>query len=161
MRKEDCVEMFKRIPEAMHPLVNLVLKNQAVVSVETVARFEPTYLVLRGREGGTSDDGRAFFVPYEEVCYIRVERVVRIGELKQMYGEAGYLDAEDRLSAPAPEATETPQPLASVQTPPPAAATTVATDPASIAKQNLLNRIRNARANVAGTTGKLGGGGKG
>src|SRR5579862_9187594 len=97
MRKEDCVDMFKRIPEEMHPQVNLVLANQFVLTVESVARFEDTYLVFRGREGGTSDEGRAFFVPYEEISYIRIEREVRMGELKKMFGETGYLDLDARL----------------------------------------------------------------
>ncbi|MFM8271746.1 MAG: hypothetical protein ACKODX_05365, partial [Gemmata sp.] len=94
MRREDCVELFKRIPEESHAQVNLVLRNQFALSVEVAIRFEPTYLVFRGREGGTTDEGRAFFVPYEEIAYVRLERVVRVGELKRMYGEAGYVDAE-------------------------------------------------------------------
>ena len=168
MLKEDCVEMFEKIPKEMHQQVNLVLRNAYVVAVETVVRFEESYLVARGREGGTSDDGRGFFVPYDEICYVRIERVVRIGELKAMYGETGYIDAEDRLSAGVAEDGAKPSTL-----PTPAAsgtgslngasvpATVAATgDPGSIAKQNLLNRIRAARANVAGATGKLGGGTK-
>ena len=169
MLKEDCVEMFEKIPKEMHQQVNLILRNAYVVAVETVVRFEETYLVARGREGGTSDDGRGFFVPYDEICYIRIERVVRIGELKAMYGETGYIDAEDRLSASADAAAgEKPGAL-----PTPSASNTgslnggsavpgivASVDPGSIAKQNLLNRIRAARANVAGATGKLGGGSK-
>src|SRR4051794_37144442 len=99
MRREDCLELFKRIPETSLAQVNLVLHNHFTLSVDIVARFEPTYLVFRGREGGTTDEGRAFFVPYDEIAYIRLERVVRLGELKQMYGETGYVDAEDRLSS--------------------------------------------------------------
>lgn len=159
MRKEDCQELFKRIPESMHPQVNLTLRNGFVLSVEAIARFEPEYLVFRGREGGTSDEGRAFFVPYEEICYVRIERVMRLGELKKMYGETGYVDAEDRLSGEAsvaePGKPAEPQPAT---TPPPVGI--VATDPASIAKKNLLERIRAARANISGATGKLAGGGK-
>jgi hypothetical protein len=155
MRREDCLEMFQRIPEDLLPQVNLVLRNQFVLTVESVARFEPTYLVFRGREGGTSDEGRAFFVPYEEIGYIRIEREVRMGMLKKMYGETGYLDAEDRLntpSVPAPEPIKTP---VENPTPPPTPSVIAvnASDPASIAKQNLLDRIRAARAN-AGTSGK-------
>jgi hypothetical protein len=161
MRREDCEEMFKRIPEEMHPQVNLILRNSFVVSVDMIARYEATYLVLRGREGGTSDDGRAFFVPYEEISYIRIERVVRMGELKRMYGETGYVDSEDRLATvvkeAAPEATAA-KPLDN-PTPQPTPTPIVMSDPASIAKQNLLDRIRAARAS-AGTTGKLGSGGK-
>jgi hypothetical protein len=159
VRREDCMEMFQRIPEGMHPQVNLVLRNSFVLSVDTVARFEETYIVFRGREGGTSDEGRGFFVPYDEVSYIRIERPVRVGELKLMYGETGYLDLEARLAAQeaqfaAAEAASAAG--ADVTTPPPAPAPVpvpvpTTADPASIAKQNLLDRIRAARAGSAKT----------
>lgn len=154
MRREDCVDLFKRIPETSHAQVNLVLHNQFVLSVDVVVRFEPTYLVFRGREGGTTDEGRAFFVPYDEIGYFRLERVVRVGELKQMYGEAGFVDAEDRLSKgeTQEEKAEAAKLALDAQTPAPGA---VPLDPASIAKQNLLDRIRATRATVAGMTGKL------
>lgn len=153
MRREDCVEMFKRIPESSHPQVNLVLRNQFVLSVDVVVRFEPTYLVFRGREGGTTDEGRAFFVPYEEISYFRLERVVRVGELKQMYGEAGFVDAEDRLSQGETQEEKAEAAKLNSQTPLPAPGLPL--DPAGIAKQNLLDRIRATRASVAGVTGKL------
>ena len=160
MLRDDCVDLFKRIPERFHSQVNLILRGQGMITVDTVVRFEPTYLVLRGREQGTTDEGRAFFVPYEELAYLRIERVLKLGELKKMYGEEGFVDAEVVLGqqmevvekkgegeddevavdsqTPAPDPPMPPQ------------------DPASIAKQNLLDRIRAARANVAGTTGKIG-----
>lgn len=156
MRREDIVEMFKRLPEPMHQYVNFVMRNQAIVSAEVVARFEPTYLVLRGREGGTTDEGRAFFIPYDEIAYVRIEQVLKLGQLKRLYGEE-HADAEDRLARDETDAkgVETPAPVSVDLTPPPAAAPS---DPASIAKQNLLDRIRAARANAAGApTGKLGG----
>ena len=159
MRREDLVDMFKRIPERMHQYVNLVMRNQSALSVDVVARFEPAYLVMRGREGGTTDEGRAFWVPYDEIAYVRVEQVLKIGDLKRLYGEE-YADAEDALgrqaeaeAAAKAEAEAKPQPKSDLtSTPPPA---TAPTDPASIAKQNLLDRIRAARANVAGATGKF------
>lgn len=157
MRREECVELFKRIPDLYHPQINLILRNQAVLSVDMVARFEPAYLAFRGREGGTTDEGRAFFVPYEEIAYFRLERVVRLGELKQMFGETGYVDAEDRLSvADQKEQADTKLLMVDAQTPPPVAGNNnLPSDPASIAKQNLLDRIRATRASVAGTTGRL------
>lgn len=161
MRKEDCLDLLKkRIPEDSHPQVNFCLRNGMVLSMDAVARFEDQYVVFRGREGGTSDEGRAFFLPYDEICYIRIERVVRMGELKKMFGESGFVDAEDRLSGNASVGHATPAASpASPQAPVPTPAPASANDPAAIAKQNLLNRIRAARANVSGTsTNKLGGG---
>ena len=78
---------------------------------------------------------------------------MRLGELKEMFGETGYVDAEDRLSAGEQKEQEA-KPTVDTQTPLPAPST-LPQDPASIAKQNLLDRIRATRASVAGT-GKLG-----
>jgi hypothetical protein len=161
MRREDCMEMFGKIPAGMHPYVNLVLRNGFCLAVSTVARYEETYVVFSGREGGTSDEGRAFFVPYDEVSYIRIERPVRVGELKTMYGETGYQDMEDRLDEMTREADRKAEGQTSPSSPVPMPVANgtpiMASDPAAIARQNLLDRIRAARANVAGTTGKLSG----
>jgi hypothetical protein len=155
MRREECIEMFKVVPEVYHAQMNLILRNGAVLSIDMIARYEPLYLVFRGREGGTTDEGRGFFVPYEEISYIRLERVVKYSELKQMYGETGFVDAEDRLTAPEEKAAGTPtdtQTPAPVPTPAPIGPQ----GPAAIARNNLLERIRatraSASASLAGTT---------
>jgi len=157
MRREDCVELFSKIPEHYHAQVNLILRGQGMITVDCVVRFEEHYIVLRGREQGSTDEGRAFFVPYEELAYFRIERVLKLSELKRMYGETGYEDTEDKLGQQlAKDLVEEgdDEELAGVdsQTPPPSAPQ----DPASIARQNLLDRIRAARASASGTTGRLG-----
>jgi hypothetical protein len=155
------MEMFGKIPEGMHPYVNLVLRNGFCLSVSMVARYEENYVIFCGREGGTSDEGRGFFVPYDEISYIRIEKPIRVGELKSMYGETGYQDMEDRLDAMTREADQKAEGLTMPVTPAPLPVANgtplMASDPAAIARQNLLDRIRAARANVAGTTGKLSG----
>ena len=161
MRREDCVDLFSKIPQGYHPQVNLILRGQGMITVDVVIRFEEHYLVLRGREQGSTDEGRAFFVPYDEIAYFRLERVVKLGEIKAMYGETGHVDAEDALlagteTAEADAAAETSAGSAS-KTPPPVATPSGPIDPAAIARQNLLERIRAARANVGGATGRVGG----
>ena len=155
MRREDCEDLFKRIPLVYHPQVNLILRGQGMMTVDTVLRFEPHYLVLRGREQGSTDEGRAFFIPYEEIAYLRIERVLKLGEMKKMFGEEGHVDAEDvlgqQVAADLKAAEEKAAPADA-----PAPAPSLPLDPAEIAKKNLLDRIRAARANVAGTTGRLG-----
>ncbi len=158
MRRDDCEDLFKRIPQGYHPQINLILRGQGMITVDVLVRFEPHYVVLRGREQGSTDEGRAFFVPYEEIAYFRLERVVKLGELKEMYGESGYVDAEDALLKSEEKAAAAESSAAGVEakTPPPAASPIGPSDPAAIARQNLLDRIRAARANVGGTTGKIG-----
>jgi hypothetical protein len=159
MLRDDCVDLFKRIPERYHYQVNLVLRGQGLITVDTVVRFESTYLVLRGREGGSVEENRAFFVPYEEIAYLRVERALKLSELKKMYGETGYVDSEDSLAQPA--AVESPE--AEVDTSVDSddsdgPAPIPHQDPVQIARQNLLERIRASRANVnAPSSSKLSG----
>jgi hypothetical protein len=110
--------------------------------------------VFRGREGGSTDEGRGFFVPYEEISYVRLERVVKVSEIRRMFGETGVVDEEDvfGVNAVASDKLRAEPKSAGVdtQTPPPGASPLASQDPAAIAKQNLLDRIRAARANVAG-----------
>ncbi len=155
MRREECEDVLKRIPELSLNQIVFVLRNQSILALDNLARFEPLYLVFRGREVGGLDEGRGFFVPYEEIAFIKLERIVKIGELKQMYGEqvtgreAAEL-ADAGVAAPAQPSAADPKSL-----PTPGNSPTTA-DPATIAKNNLLERIRATRANVAGATGKLG-----
>ena len=160
MRREDCVDMFKRIPEVSHAYINVVMRNQSVLSVDLIIRFEATYLVMKGREGGTTDENRGFFVPYEEIAYLRLERAVKVSELKAMYGEMGHVDQEDKLGQQA-EAEDKAKAGAGVKADTQTPAPSMPQDPASIARQNLLDRIRAARQGAGGATGKLTGGGVG
>ena len=157
MRREDCEELFQKIPRDYHPQINLILRGQGMITVDVLIRFEPQYVVLRGREQGSTDEGRAFFVPYEEIAYLRLERVVKLSELKAMYGETGYVDAEDALLAAEGKPADGATAGVDSKTPAPAVGPMVPGDPAAIARQNLLERIRAARANLGGATGKMGG----
>lgn len=163
MRREDCVDLFSKIPEHYHAQVNLILRGQGMITVDCVVRFEEHYLVLRGREQGSTDEGRAFFVPYEELAYFRIERVLKLSELKKMYGDEVGVDKEDLLGQSATESRgernldedDDDDDGVDSTTPAPAVPLGAPQDPAAIARQNLLDRIRAARANVNTNTGKL------
>ena len=143
MRREDIVDICKRIPIVDHPKICFVLKTGMQLNVDVIVRFEPTYCVLRGREGGNVDEGRGFFMPYEDVITMKIERLVKLGELKRMYGEDGGVDEDEKFLGKAKDAdTAKPKSILSPSTTP---APSGPLDPAQIAKQNLLNRIRAAR----------------
>src|SRR5262245_56825864 len=119
MRRDDCVDLFKKIPEHYHAQVNLILRGQGMITVDCVVRFEPHYVVLRGREQGSTDEGRAFFVPYEEIAYFRIERVLKLAELKRMYGEENVVDLEDAIGQELEKAAGSAEVAIDVQTPVP------------------------------------------
>lgn len=136
MRREDVLDIVQRVPEKDHPKLQFILRSGVTLNVELFIKFEPNYVCFRGRESGNVDEGRGFFVPYDEMTTIKLERVVKLVEMKQMFGESGEGFEEDKL-APS-DIIKTPNPIL---TPAP----TGPMDPAQIAKQNLLARIRAAR----------------
>ncbi len=146
MRKEDVVELVKRIPLTDHSKLMLTLRCGSAINIDVVFRTEPDYLVVRGRESGTTDDNRAFFVPYGEIAFVKLERSVKMSDLRQMYGLPVGADEDEGPVDPTATAT-TPIP-AGTQTPAPAEAPSPPMDPAAIAKQNLLERIRAARTSA-------------
>jgi hypothetical protein len=142
MRREDIQAMFKRIPEVDHTKVCVVLAGGQVINVELLFRMDDHLLTLRGREAGSNDEGRAFFLPYDQISYLKLEKMVRVSELEDIFGTGPK-------KPPAPPPAEAPKSLTA--TPPPAAS--LGGDPAGIARQNLLARIQAART-AAGAPGK-------
>lgn len=143
MLKEDILDICRRIPEKDQSKIQFITVTGMQLNVEVFARFEPTYMVFRGREGGQTDEGRGFFVPYDEVVCLKIERLVKTSELKTFYGESslaerdlGQEGRDERTAAltPLPSVINTPSPMSDPM------------DPAQIAKQNLLARIRAARS---------------
>ena len=139
MRREDVLELLQKLPPEDHSKIMLVLRNGLAVNVDVLFRTEQEYLVIRGREAGSTDENRAFFLPYEEVAYLKLERAVKLAELRRMYGVSA--DAAPDEAAVAEPAKPTPAPVEE-------AAPAAAVDPAVIARRNLLERIRAARTSA-------------
>ncbi len=137
MRREDLSDIFQRIPEVDLPKVQLLLRTGMYLCVDAIVRYEQTYFLFRGREAGNQDEGRAFFVPYDDVVMAKLERTLKMDELEGMYPDK----PSQRKAATAPvaaidTATATPAP----------GSPTPFMDPAQIAKKNLLDRIRAAKS---------------
>src|SRR5262245_21577141 len=141
MLREDVTDILSRIPAQDLGKMQVMLHNGYAFSIETVVRFEEHYFVFRGREAGVTEEGRGFFVPYDEIVTFKLERPVRVSEMNRMYGVDSGVDAEDKLAVRA-ERKEESKPVTSTpgpMTPAPPV------DPTQIAKNNLLARIRAAR----------------
>jgi len=132
MTNQEWMEMLRVIPEADQNTLVLVLQNGCEISVDFFFRFETNFLVLRGRVGGTTDEARAFFVPYDQMLYFRIERVTNLIDLQEMMGLAKAIAA-----VPVEEPAAAEAPSAPVVAP--------VTD-ATANRNALLDRIRAARA---------------
>ncbi len=132
MRRADVVDLIHRLPDQELARVHLVLRAGMNVCIDVVLRLEEHYAVFRGREAGNQDEGRLFFLPFDEIVYAKLERMVRATEVEEWYKDLPKLakKAGEEDAALHPEVP----PLA------------VQLDPAEIARNNLLERIRAARS---------------
>jgi hypothetical protein len=144
MRREEVMDVLQKIPEDKLVKTMLVLNVGSSINIDCVMRKEPGYLVVRGREAGSNDEGRGFFVPYEQIAFIKLELPLKQNDFRAMYGEP--LKAGSVLDEPDP--TPAPGQLPAI----PKVSASVA--PTDIAKQNLLDRLRAARTSSG--TGKPG-----
>jgi hypothetical protein len=152
MRNEEWIALFRRIPPEQHSTLVLMCQSGNELTMESIFRTEPTYLVMRGRITGTADEGRLFFIPYSQLTFLRIERVVAESEIPAILGDPPV------ESAPADEALDPAAALAEVPAPPANTPVTIPTgittadDPSAVAKNNLLAKIRAARASVSTAT---------
>ncbi len=151
MKRDAVYELLSKIPKVDIAKTVLTLRFHAAITLDLVIRYEDEYFVVRGREAGSNDEGRAFFVPYDEILFVKLDRAVRLSEMQRMYGVPVTSDDESILDREAEGTAEAksggtdkagPKDVATI-TPAPAM------DPAAIAKQNLLARIRAARTAAA------------
>ncbi|HEY2786783.1 MAG TPA: hypothetical protein VGJ05_17615 [Fimbriiglobus sp.] len=145
MRREDVQDILTRIPEVDLSKVQILLRNGYVISIDICIRFEANYCVIRGREGGTTDEGRGFFIPYDEITTFKLERVMKLSEMNRMYGVDSGVDSEDKLAVGAVKTEEKAKPEAATTAPASQTPVPAVSDPSQVAKNNLLARIRAAR----------------
>jgi hypothetical protein len=145
MHREDVLDILDKIPKEDLTKTILTLRGGGMITIDQIGRTEDDYLIVRGREGGSNDEGRAFFVPFDEILYVKLDRVVGVYEIKRMYGEKA--DAPDALSEHSPIGGGKSDTRAADGK----SAQQETMDPAAIAKQNLLARIRAAKS-IAGKT---------
>jgi hypothetical protein len=138
MTNQDWIEMLKVFPQEEHNTLVIVLQNGAEVNVDTLFRFEPNFLVMRGRVGGNVDEGRGFFIPYNQMLYFRIERVTNIAELRDIMDGSSF-----RRNMPEEETFPTAEPELPVA-PVPVEGPAAVTD-ATANRNALLARIRAAR----------------
>src|SRR5262245_52996825 len=137
MTNADWIHLLHRIPEVEHPKLVFVLQNGAELCVETLFRLDESCAVIRGRFAGVTDELRGFFVPYDQILCLRLDRVVRAEDIDEFFPNDQIPPGRKSgsLETPIVPPSERPTP-------------TVPADPAAASKL-LLERIRAVRASSA------------
>ncbi len=88
MQNREWIDLFRLIPEDQHNTLVLTSKTGVNLGIDIILRTEPSYLVFRGRALGQTEDGRVFFLPYQQIDFLQFNRQVKEVEIKALYGES-------------------------------------------------------------------------
>jgi len=156
MQNADWITLFRQMPADAHSTVMLILNNRMEVSIETVFRVEPSYILVRGRLSGTTDGGLPFMVPYDQMTAMYLYREIKETEVEKIFGPSRIAGALRSNQGTAPQPTEVvdvvPLPnepaLRPSNVPSPGVAMPAFGRPSeatAVARNNLLERLRAAR----------------
>jgi hypothetical protein len=159
MLGSEWIQLLERIPIEMHDKLLVLTSNGTEINLQDVVRTEPEYVVFRGRLAASTDAGRIFIVPFEQICLVGFREIIPEGAMRKIFGSnrpatpnradpcataaaaaSGHpsSDAQAALDAPATEVETTNRPT------PADAPKGVAIPPRS----PLFERLRRSRANA-------------
>ena len=87
MQSADWSRLLQRIPASYHDSLMLVTTIGMEITLQAIERIEDAYLVVRGRMGGSTDTGRIFFVPFDQINYLGYMRLARQQDISALLGE--------------------------------------------------------------------------
>jgi hypothetical protein len=131
--------MFRLIPPAQQDSLVLMTAAGIEIALQTVVRLEESYLVVRGRMAGTTDTGRLFFVPYDQITYVGVQKVLAEAEIQALLGEPGPPTVTAQTAA---AEQKPPEPAAESAPAAPADPSRPGSRPGAPSKEQLLERLR-------------------
>jgi hypothetical protein len=88
MLQETWIHLLRLIPPELHSSMVAVTTVGLEISIQTICRIEAEYVLVRGRLSGTTDTGRVFFLPLDQLNYLGFQREISDETLRQMYGES-------------------------------------------------------------------------
>jgi hypothetical protein len=87
MNNAAWMELFQLVPANVRYKLMLMTRTGVELAVQELLRLEDGYVLIRGRVAGTSDTGRVFFVPYEQLCYAGFSHQMKQEEVEGIYGD--------------------------------------------------------------------------
>ncbi|MBY0528076.1 MAG: hypothetical protein K2R98_32065 [Gemmataceae bacterium] len=132
------MSLLEQIPVEQHDALGVMTTGGTMINVQSLMRMEEQYIVVRGRLVGTTDAGRTFFVPYDQIDCLFFQRFLREEEVQAWFGGLPVDRAARTL--PTQSAEPTPAAASDPATPTAPGATPAPSLPLPAAAQGITTR---------------------
>jgi hypothetical protein len=95
--------LLRHIPPEVHHTLMLVTRGGTEFAISNLMRVDREFVAIRGRLAATQDQGRVFFIAYDQIDYFGFQQALRESEFEQMF--AGLVMPEPEVAA-APAAAD-------------------------------------------------------
>jgi hypothetical protein len=72
----------------------LVTSTRTEMAIQAILRLDPDFLIIKGRLAGSQEQGRVFFIPYDQIDHIGFYRSVKDAEFNEMFADLDASTAE-------------------------------------------------------------------
>ncbi len=100
------IAMFRRIPANLQDTLALGLTTGAEIVVQKIIKLEPDFMLIRGRLSGTQDNGRIVLIPYGQLTFVALTRILKDQEVESIFGKGAPPAAADIPLTPVTEEGE-------------------------------------------------------
>lgn len=86
MHSRSWITLLERIPKDQQDQYSLVTSSGTEISLQNILRMEEDYVIVRGRLAGTTDMGRVYLVPYDQLNYVGSQKELNEGQIQALCG---------------------------------------------------------------------------
>jgi hypothetical protein len=77
--------LLRQLPADQHDTLIVRTTTGTEIAVQNLLRIDFEFVIVRGRLAGSQDQGRVFILPYENIDYFGVNRVVKDEEYNALF----------------------------------------------------------------------------
>ena len=97
------ITMYRRIPASLHDTLAVTLRTGTEIVIQKLLKLEPEFAIVRGRVSGTQDSGRVVLIPYDQMSFMSITRMLKDPEVEAIFGKGAPPALADLPTAPAAE----------------------------------------------------------
>src|SRR5262245_35640078 len=96
------IELLQRMSPEQHAQLVITTTNGTEIYVQSLFRIEPEFLAMRGRMGGSSDMGKTYFIPLDQIHYLGFREDLKEAAVQAIFADTNGTGNRIKASAPTP-----------------------------------------------------------